>query len=127
MEEGGFLYDSDIYNDDIPYYAKSEDGTRKLLLIPYTPDANDFHFLSGRFGNAEEFFTYLRDTFDVMLSEGLKNPKIMNIGIHVRISGRAGRMRAMQRFLEYVSTKKSRVWVARRVDIANWLLKNYPA
>ena len=125
IEEGGFLYDSDIYNDDIPYYENSPNGKGRLLLIPYTPDVNDFHYYSGRFGNAEEFYMYLKDSFDVMLAEGAKNPKLMNIGMHVRISGRPGRTRAIQRFLQYISTKKRQVWVARRVDIARWWLKNY--
>jgi peptidoglycan/xylan/chitin deacetylase (PgdA/CDA1 family) len=125
MEEGGFLYDSDIYNDDLPYFAESEDKRSKLLLIPYTPDVNDFHYLSGRFANAEEFFTYLKDSLDVMYDESLSHPKIMNVGVHVRISGRAGRSAALSRFLKYAMEKKD-VWIATRVDIANWWLKNYP-
>ncbi len=124
MEEGGFLYDSDIYNDDIPYFAVSEDKKSKLLLIPYTPDVNDFHYLSGRFGNGDEFFNYMKDSFDVMYDESLSRPKIMNVGIHVRISGRAGRSAALHKFLKY-ATARHGVWIARRVDIANWWLKNY--
>jgi peptidoglycan/xylan/chitin deacetylase (PgdA/CDA1 family) len=125
-EEGGFLYDSDVYNDDLPYYTKCC-GSRgkRMLLIPYTPDVNDFHYFSNRFANSDEFYEYLRDSFDVMYEEGAKNPKMMNVGIHVRISGRAGRTRALQRFLEYVSTKND-VWVARRIDIARWWIRNYP-
>jgi len=126
IEEGGFLYDSDIYNDDIPYFAYStpQDKKSKLLLIPYTPDVNDFHFLSGRFSTAEDFYTYMRDSFDTMYDESLSHPKIMNVGIHVRISGRAGRSVALRKFLKYAMARQG-VWIARRVDIANWWLKNY--
>ena len=127
MEEGGFLYDSDIYNDDLPYFTYSKklgDKNSRLLLIPYTPDVNDFHYLSGRFSNAEEFYNYLKDSLDVMYEEGLSHPKMMNLGIHVRISGRAGRSAALHKFLKYATTKQG-VWIARRLDIANWWLKNY--
>jgi peptidoglycan/xylan/chitin deacetylase (PgdA/CDA1 family) len=121
-EEGGFLYGSDVYNDDIPYYVNA--AGKDFLLIPYTPDANDFHYFSNRFSNSEEFYQYLKDSFDVMYAEGARNPKLMNVGLHVRISGRAGRTAAVDRFLRYVGTKR-KVWVARRVDIAKWWLAHY--
>jgi allantoinase len=124
VEEGGFLYDSDVYNDDLPYYVNVKDRT--FLLIPYTPDANDFHYFSNRFSNSEEFYQYLKDSFDVMYDEGRKNPKMMNVGLHVRISGRAGRTVAVEKFLGYLKTKP-KVWIARRVDIAKWWLDNYSA
>jgi peptidoglycan/xylan/chitin deacetylase (PgdA/CDA1 family) len=123
-EEGGFLYDSDIYNDDLPYYASVKG--KKFLLIPYTPDVNDFHYFSNRFANSEEFYRYLKDTFDLMYSEGSENPRMMNVGLHVRISGRPGRTVALERFLKYVKSKP-KVWIARRVDIAKWWLDQYPA
>jgi allantoinase len=126
-EEGGFLYDSDAYNDDLPYYVGCpRNAGRKLLIVPYTPDANDFHFFSNRFSNSTDFYEYLKDSFDVLYEEGTSNPKLMNVGIHVRISGRPGRVGALRRFLGYVS-RKERVWVARRVDIAKWWLSNYPS
>ena len=121
-EEGGFLYGSDVYNDDLPYYIRA--GGKNFLLIPYTPDVNDFHYFSNRFSNSEEFFQYLKDSFDVMYREGLRNPKMMNVGLHVRISGRPGRTAAVDRFFRYVKTKR-KVWVARRADIAKWWLKHY--
>jgi peptidoglycan/xylan/chitin deacetylase (PgdA/CDA1 family) len=121
-EEGGFLYGSDVYNDDLPYYVKVKN--RDFLLIPYTPDVNDFHYFSNRFSNSEEFYHYLKDSFDVMYEEGLHNPKMMNVGIHVRISGRPGRTVALERFFKYVKTKR-KVWVARRLDIAKWWLEHY--
>ena len=109
VEEGGFLYDSDVYNDDLPYYIKVKD--RNFLLIPYTPDANDFHYFSNRFSNSDEFYQYLKDSFDLMYDEGRKNPKMMNVGLHVRISGRAGRTVAVEKFLRYLKTKP-KVWIA---------------
>lgn len=121
-EEGGFLYGSDIYNDDIPYYVNVRG--KNFLLIPYTPDVNDFHYFSNRFSNAAEFYQYLKDSFDVMYDEGRSNPKLMNVGIHVRISGRAGRTIALERFFKYVK-QKQKVWIARRVDIAKWWLGHY--
>ena len=121
-EEGGFLYGSDVYNDDLPYYVNVKG--KNFLLIPYTPDVNDFHYFSNRFSNSEEFYQYLRDSFDVMYEEGLQNPKLMNVGLHVRISGRPGRTAAVDRFLKYVSVKR-KVWIARRIDIAKWWLDHY--
>jgi len=124
VEEGGFLYDSDVYNDDIPYYV--EVGGKKFLLIPYTPDVNDFHYFSNRFANSDQFYGYLKDSFDQMYAESRTNPKMMNIGLHVRISGRPGRTVAVEKFLRYAKAKPN-VWVARRVDIAKWWLDHYPA
>jgi peptidoglycan/xylan/chitin deacetylase (PgdA/CDA1 family) len=121
-EEGGFLYGSDVYNDDLPYYVNAKG--KNFLLIPYTPDANDFHYFSNRFSNSEEFYQYLKDSFDVMYEEGRKNPTLMNVGLHVRISGRPGRTAAVDRFLRYVRSKP-KVWVARRVDVAQWWLEHY--
>ena len=121
-EEGGFLYGSDVYNDDLPYYVNVKG--KNFLLIPYTPDVNDFHYFSNRFSNSEEFYLYLKDSFDVMYEEGSQNPKLMNVGLHVRISGRAGRTAAVDRFLRYVRSKP-KVWVARRIDVAEWWLEHY--
>jgi len=122
-EEGGFLYDSDVYNDDLPYYVNV--AGRKFLLIPYTPDVNDFHYFSNRFSNSAEFYQYLKDSFDIMYAEGRDTPKMMNVGLHVRISGRPGRTVAVEKFLRYVKTKPN-VWIARRVDIAKWWLEHNP-
>jgi peptidoglycan/xylan/chitin deacetylase (PgdA/CDA1 family) len=121
-EEGGFLYGSDVYNDDLPYYVNVKG--KNFLLIPYTPDVNDFHYFSNRFSNSVEFYQYLKDSFDVMYEEGLRNPKMMNVGVHVRISGRAGRTAALEKFFKYVRNKR-KVWIARRVDIANWWLNRH--
>jgi peptidoglycan/xylan/chitin deacetylase (PgdA/CDA1 family) len=122
-EEGGFLYDSDVYNDDLPYYV--DVAGKKFLLIPYTPDVNDFHYFSNRFANSDQFFQYMKDSFDQMYAESRTNPKMMNVGLHVRISGRPGRTVAVEKFLKYVKAKP-KVWIARRVDIAKWWLDHYP-
>ncbi len=122
VEEGGFLYDSDVYNDDLPYYVDVH--AKKFLLIPYTPDVNDFHYFSNRFSNADAFFHYLKDTFDYMREEAKVNAKLMSVGTHVRISGRPGRTVALDRFLTYAG-KFDDVWFPRRVDIAKWWLERY--
>jgi len=122
-EEGGFLYDSDVYNDDLPYYVNVHN--RKFLLIPYTPDVNDFHYFSNRFATSEEFYQYLRDSLDYMREEAKSNGKLMSIGTHVRISGRPGRTVALDRFFKYAKQFDD-IWFARRVDIARWWLEKYP-
>ncbi|PSN86405.1 allantoinase [Candidatus Marsarchaeota G1 archaeon BE_D] len=123
VEEGGFLYDSDVYNDDLPYYVDIKG--KKLLLIPYTPDVNDFHFFSNRFCCASEFFEYMRDSFLTLYEESEETPKLMNVGIHVRISGRAGRIVALDRFLNYAKRFK-RVWIATREEIARHFMRLFP-
>jgi len=122
-EEGGFLYNSDIYNDDLPYYVTVKG--KKFLLIPYTPDINDFHYFSNRFSNSEDFYQYLKDSFDYMREEAKINGKMMSVGTHVRISGRPGRTVAIDRFLNYAKQFDD-VWFARRVDIAKWWLEHSP-
>jgi len=122
VEEGGFLYDSDVYNDDLPYYVNVKG--KNFLLIPYTPDANDFHYFSNRFSNSEEFYQYLKDSFDTLYAESREDPKMMNVGLHVRISGRPGRTVAVDRFLKYVRSKP-KVWICRRIDIAKWWLEHH--
>jgi peptidoglycan/xylan/chitin deacetylase (PgdA/CDA1 family) len=123
VEEGGFIYDSDIYNDDLPYYIKV--GNKNHLVIPYTSDCNDFHFWTGKFNTSESFFQYLKDSFDVLYSEGEKNPKMMSVGTHARISGKPGRIVALDRFFSY-ARGFSDIWFARRDEIARWWLKKYP-
>jgi peptidoglycan/xylan/chitin deacetylase (PgdA/CDA1 family) len=124
VEEGGFLYDSDIYNDDLPYYIKV--GDKNHLVVPYTSDCNDFHYWTGKFNTSESFFQYLKDSFDVLYEEGEKNPKMMSIGTHARISGKPGRIVALDRFIKYAKGFEN-VWFARRDEIARWWLENYPA
>jgi putative urate catabolism protein len=118
---GGFAYDSDHYGDDLPFWlqVKKTDGSlAPHLVVPYTMDNNDMRFaLPQGFSNGEAFFSYLKDAFDVHYAEGAEHPSMMSIGMHCRLLGRPGRMRALQRFLDHVQAH-DRVWVTRRIDIA---------
>jgi len=118
---GGFEYDSDYYGDDLPFWievVKTSGEKAQQLVIPYTMDTNDMRFgLPQGFSQAEDFFIYLRDSFDVLYEEGADNPKMMSIGMHCRLLGRPGRIVALQRFLDYICSK-DRVWICRRLDIA---------
>ncbi|MEM0152243.1 MAG: allantoinase, partial [Thermoplasmata archaeon] len=120
-EFGNFIYDSDAYNDDLPYFYQKTG----MLIIPYTPDVNDFHFLSPmhRFANSDDFFNYMKDTFNVLYKESKISPKLMNVGLHVRISGRPGRFVAIEKFIKYV--KKYDIWIATREEIARFWIKNF--
>ncbi|WP_421715839.1 allantoinase PuuE [Arcobacter arenosus] len=123
VQEGGFLYDSDAYNDDLPYFSP-EISSKKHLVIPYTMDTNDMRFVFGGFNHSDEFFNYLKDSFDCLYEEGQTSPKMMNIGMHCRILGRPGRFQAIKRFLEYVKQFND-VWFCKRIDIANHWHKNF--
>ncbi len=118
---GGFEYDSDYYGDDLPFWlqVRKTDGTlAPQLVVPYTLDCNDMRFaLPQGYSHGDEFFEYLRDAFDVHYAEGAERPSMMSIGMHCRLLGRPGRLRALQRFLDHVQSHE-RVWIARRIDIA---------
>jgi len=121
VEEGGFLYDADSYADDLPYWDTTyrKDGGKPHLVIPYTLDTNDMRFATYQgFNSGDQFFTYLKDAFDVLYAEGETTPKMMSIGLHCRLSGRPGRTAALARFLDYIQ-QKSDVWICRRIDIAH--------
>lgn len=126
VEEGGFLYDSDAYNDELPYWVRV--GARDHLVVPYTMDANDAKFAGpAGFGTGEDFLAYLKATFDQLHEEGLTRPRIMSVGLHPRICGRPGRARALGAFLDYIRGFE-RVWVCRRLDIArHWHRRHPPA
>lgn len=116
VEEGGFLYDADSYADDLPYWDTSHGAPH--LVVPYTLDANDMRFATAQGFNAgDQFFAYLRDAFDTLYQEGADAPKMMSVGLHCRLVGRPGRVRALQRFLDHVAAHE-KVWVCRRADIA---------
>jgi putative urate catabolism protein len=116
IEEGGFLYDSDSYADDLPYWVKG--NGKPHLVIPYTLDNNDMRFATNQgFNSGDQFFAYLQDAFDVLYEEGETAPKMMSIGLHCRLVGRPGRAAALARFLDYVQGH-DRVWLCRRIDIA---------
>lgn len=125
MAEGGFLYGSDSYADDLPYWVAGPKGP--FLIVPYTLDANDMRFATPQgFNSGDQFFAYLKDSFDVLYREGADAPKMMSIGLHCRLAGRPGRAAALERFVDYVMGHE-RVWLARRIDIArHWHAHHRP-
>ena len=129
-DQGGYVYDSDYYGDDLPFWmpvAQSDGNTLQRLIVPYTLDTNDMRFASMQgFNTGDHFYTYLKDAFDVLYTEGdpagQDRPKILSIGMHCRLLGRPGRFRALQRFLDHVA-QHPHVWIPRRIDIArHWQL-----
>jgi OHCU decarboxylase len=125
-EEGGFLYSADSYADDLPYWEQH--GDRQQLIVPYTLDANDMRFATPQgFNSGDQFFAYLKDSFDTLYAEGETSPKMMSVGLHCRLAGRPGRAAALARFLDYIGSHEN-VWVARRIDIAHhWIRHHHPA
>jgi allantoinase len=123
FEDGGFLYDSDSYSDDLPYWE--ERGKKKQLIVPYTLDNNDMRFATNQgFNTGDHFYNYLKDSFDVLYEEGKTSPKMMSVGLHCRLIGRPGRIQSLKRFIDYVS-KFDDIWICKRVDIAKHWIKNY--
>ena len=123
MEEGGFLYDSDSYSDDLPYWEFR--GKKKQLIIPYTLDNNDMRFTTNQgFNSGDQFYTYLKDSFDALYNEGNTNPKMMSVGLHCRLIGRPGRIQSLKKFLDYVM-KHEDIWICKRIDIAKHWIKNH--
>jgi len=126
VAEGGFIYDSDSYGDDLPYFV--DVGERKFLTIPYALDINDdkywAHLMLPGFTKSRDFFAMMKSSFDQLYAEGETHPKMMSVGIHLRISGRPGRAKQMEDFIRYAKGFP-KVWFARRADIAKWWLKNY--
>jgi putative urate catabolism protein len=120
VEEGGFVYDADDYSDDLPWYDTRYG--KPQLVVPYTLDANDMRFATAQgFNSGDDFFNYLRDSFDVLYAE---EGRMMSVGLHCRLVGRPGRLKSLEQFLKYVRGKK--VWIARRIDIARHWLKQHP-
>lgn len=124
-EEGGFAWCADSYADDLPYWHH-HDGDDQLI-VPYTLDANDMRFATQQgFNSGDQFFTYLRDTFDALYEEGQAGQaKMMSVGLHCRLVGRPGRIMALKRFIDYAKSKPD-VWFARRIDIAEHWIKHFP-
>ena len=114
-EHGGFLYDSDTYNDELPYYVRVAEQPH--LVVPYTLSTNDVKFHRGNIGTAGDFAAYLTDAFDQLYEEGARSPKMMSVGMHARLLGHPARARGLARFLDYVRTRQD-VWICRREDIA---------
>ena len=124
VEEGGFLYDADDYNDDLPFWT--EVAGRPHLVVPYTLDANDMRFATAQgFNSGDQFFAYLRDAFDVLYAEGAHAPRMMSVGLHCRLAGRPGRFAAVRRFLDHVLAHEQ-VWCCRRIDIARHWREHHP-
>ena len=130
---GGFEYDSDHYGDDLPFWmpvTKTDGSVVQQLIVPYTLDTNDMRFSSAQgFAQGDDFFTYLKDSFDVLYAEGDpqgdNSPKMLSIGMHCRLLGRPGRMRSLQKFLDYIQNK-DQVWICRRLDIARHWRQTHP-
>ena len=123
VEEGGFLYDSNSYADDLPYYT--DVAGKRWLVVPYSLEVNDTKFWRGGMVSPGDFYETMRNTFDRLYYEGATHPKMMNVGLHCRIAGRPSRAVALQEFLEYARSLP-KVWFARRTDIARWWLQHYP-
>lgn len=124
-ENGNFLYSADSYADDFPYWEEYQ-GCQPLLIVPYTLDTNDMRFATPQgFNSGEQFYQYLKDSFDYLWMEGELTPRILSIGLHCRLVGRAGRAAALARFLDYILSKE-KVWICRRADIANLWKEQFP-
>ncbi|WP_432695064.1 allantoinase PuuE [Marinobacterium sp. YM272] len=129
VEHGGILYDSDYYGDDLPFWTPVTLRTGEVknhLIVPYTLDCNDMRFASSQgFSDGDDFFNYLRDSFDVLYAESAQHPRMMSIGLHCRLVGRPGRFRALQRFLDHIQHHPD-IWITRRVDIARHWISEHP-
>jgi len=124
VEEGGFLYDSDAYNDELPYWVTVAGKTH--LVVPYTLTNNDAKFGVSALSTGEEFFALLRDCFDMLYREGVTQPKMMSVGLHMRLVGHPTRAAGLERFLDYVLRQRD-VWICRRLDIARHWIEHHPA
>ncbi len=123
-EYGGFLYDADDYSDDLPFWSKMVSGPH--LIVPYTLDVNDMRFASAQgFNSGEQYYAYLKDSFDTLYAEGATHPKMLSVGTHCRLAGKPGRIAALERFLRYAQSHED-VWFARRVDIARHWRTQHP-
>ncbi len=124
VEDGGFVYDADDYSDELPWYDAR--FGRPQLIVPYTLDANDMRFVQPQgFNSGDQFYRYLKDSFDVLYDEGRHAPRMMSVGLHCRLIGRPGRLASLERFLRYAANKP-KVWFARRIEIARHWLKHHP-
>jgi allantoinase len=122
-EAGGFLYDADDYSDDLPFWT-TVDG-KPHLIVPYTLEANDMRFAGTGLNTGEQFFSYLKDAFDVLYAEGAERPKILSIGLHCRIVGRPGKIAGLERFIRYALGHQD-VWFCRRIEIARHWRERHP-
>ena len=123
VAEGGFVYDSDSYADELPYWVRVGDQTH--LVVPYSLATNDTKFVRGGIATAGQFYEFLRDSVDVLLAEGKHTPKMMSIGLHPRLVGHPGRFKSLQRFMAWLSELEG-VWITRRIDIARHWMHHHP-
>ena len=124
LNEQGFVYSADSYADELPYWIEGPHGPQ--LIVPYTLDANDMRFASPQgFNSGDQFFAYLKDSFDTLYAEGAESPRMLSVGLHCRLVGRPGRAAALARFLDYVMDH-DKVWVATRLDIARHWIRTHP-
>jgi allantoinase len=123
-EAGGFLYDADDYSDDLPFWT--EVAGRPQLIVPYSLEANDMRFAGTGLNTGEQFYSYLKDAFDVLYAEGAERPKMMSVGLHCRIVGRPGKMAGLERFIRYALGHDD-VWFCRRIDIARHWRARHPS
>ena len=123
VEEGGFLYDSDSYSDELPYWVRV--GDKQHLVVPYTMTNNDSKYMRNAMTTSDQFFTLCRDAFDVLYAEGKTQPKMMSVGLHMRITGHPARAAGLARFLDHVIRQED-VWVCRRLDIARHWHEHHP-
>ncbi len=123
-QQGKFSYNADTYADELPYWDYSFDEPQ--LMVPYTLDANDMRFANQGFSTGDDFYNYLKDSFDVLYTEGEHTPRMMSVGLHCRLMGRPGRAASLMRFLDYIQSFTA-VWVTRRIDIADHWRKSHPA
>lgn len=122
VEEGGFVYDSDYYGDELPFWKLV--GTTPHLVIPYSLTNNDGQY-GGAVGTSDQWFSFIRDAFDMLYQEGATQPKMMSIGLHMRLIGHPARAAGLERLLDYVQSKPD-VWVTRRIDLAHHWIKEHP-
>ena len=124
VEEGGFLYDSDAYDDELPYWTRV--GDRPHLVVPYSLSTNDSKFGRGVFATGDDFFRYCRDAFDFLHREGRTQPKMLSIGLHMRLIGHPARAAGLERLLDHIAARQG-AWVTRRIDIARHWIDRFPA
>jgi peptidoglycan/xylan/chitin deacetylase (PgdA/CDA1 family) len=123
VEEGGFIYDADAYNDDLPYFTTVQG--KRHLVVPYSLTYNDARFvLAQGYGSPTDFADSLKRAFDTYWEEGAERPRMMSIGLHPRLIGQAARIAGLQDFLDYALAKGD-VWFAKRIDIANWWIEHH--
>ena len=123
VEEGGFLYDSDAYNDELPYWVRV--GGKPHLVVPYSLSTNDLKFGVGGFFTGDDFCAFLKDGFDLLYREGKTQPKMMSVGLHMRLVGHPSRAAGLERFLDY-ALKHPDVWICRRIEIARHWVQYHP-